>query len=124
MKNVINTIKEKKYIFWLFTISMNIVFSCGMFPITLKIDLIFSYLLTFFILGGLYSVLVSKLLYIPLINFLFNSIGLLIRYTIEYGEYTIEDKFTTINLVIMLVVVPICVSSFSILRKLIVKHIK
>ncbi|WP_310602843.1 hypothetical protein [Anaerosporobacter sp.] len=122
MENVIDIIKDKKKIFWIIVILINIVFSFGMFPLNSNRDSFLYYLLTFVILGGLYAVLITKVIYIQILNCLSFLVGLLIRYMVEYGEHTIETKFTINNMLIMLGVVPICILAISMLWKAIIKH--
>ena len=78
-------------------------------------------IISYGILGILFVSLLSsnKAIYVYSISLLFTTLGMILRYIIEYGEYSNTINFTQINIIMYLGIIPVfCTLIYYIIYKL------
>lgn len=119
MEKVMETIKKNKKSYLFSILFFNIFSGCFMFPLT--IEPVYFFLITivsYGTIGIIYTCIIEKrLLYVYLIIAASNLIGMVLRYILEYGEYSNEVNFTETNIIIAIIVIPFCITIVSYLIK-------
>lgn len=61
----------------------------------------------------------KRLIYVYLITAISNIVGMILRYILEYGEYSNEVNFNTVNVFVFIVVLPLfCVVVYYLIKKI------
>ncbi|MEI5907909.1 hypothetical protein WAK64_12670 [Bacillus spongiae] len=123
MEQFFNLIHKRKKLFWFITIFYIVFNGCFMFPFnrmaieangslnSFLIVVISAYVFIALLLGGLVR---NKGLTIFLLTLLFTSVGMVLRYILEYGEVSNTVNFTMRNIMITIVFIPLFVTLVNI----------
>lgn len=110
----------KRKMFTVMVYAWIVFFGCCMFPINMSRiseDLLFGLLIlvAYYDMADIFYGLYKKRpLFVFCSTFLFNTIGLLFRILLEWGEYSITRDLTSLNVWIYLILIPVLVTVFYI----------
>ena len=102
-------VEKKRKSFSILTFAFIIFFGCVSFPINIAEDnsfwlfMLIPYFYIAIILYGLYK---KRPLFVFSITFLLNSLGLLCRVLLEWGEYSMTRDLTQLNVGLYLILIP------------------
>ena len=110
MENIKSFVQKHKKSSWLVLISCLIFCGCFIFPLSNE-RWLFDFekarmiIVAYVILAILFASLLSsnKTIHVYSISLLFTTVGMILRYIIEYGEYSNTINFTQINIIMYLI---------------------
>lgn len=126
MENIKSFVQKHKKSSWLVLISCLIFCGCFIFPLSNE-RWLFDFekarmiIVAYVILAILFASLLSsnKTIHVYSISLLFTTLGMILRYIIEYGEYSNTINFTHINIIMYLGIIPVfCTLIYYIIYKL------
>ncbi|HAX73856.1 MAG TPA: hypothetical protein DCY20_10075 [Firmicutes bacterium] len=107
-------VQKHKKVSRLVLISYLIFCGCFMFPLSnerwsFNFEKAYMIIVAYGILAILFASLLSgkKTIYVYLISLLLTTVGMVLRYIIEYGEYSNTINFTQTNIIIYLGIIPV-----------------
>ncbi len=126
MENIRIFVQKHKKVSWLILISYLIFCGCFVFPLSnerwlFDFEKAYMIIVGYGILAILFASLLSsnKTIHVYLISLLFTTVGIILRYILEYGEYSNTINFTQINIIMYLGIIPvICTLIYWIICKL------
>ena len=126
MENIKVFVQKHKKLSWLVLIAYLIFCGCFVFPLSnerwsFDFEKAYMIIVAYVILAILFASLLSgnKPIYVYLISLLFTTVGMILRYIIEYGEYSNTINFTQINIIMYLCIIPVfCTLIYWIICKL------
>lgn len=100
MINVIRLIEQNKLKAWIVILISTIIFGYSFFPLAnMDIYIVYIYLLGYGFLSICLVILLKKFIFSYILVFLLTSIGMLIRFIVEYGEVFAKINFTLKNII-------------------------
>lgn len=126
MENIIIFVQKHKKVSWLVLIGYLIFCGCFVFPLSnerwsFDFEKAYMIILSYGILATLFTSLLSsnKSIHVYSISLLCTTVGMILRYIIEYGEYSNTINFTQINIIMYLGIIPVfCTLIYWIICKL------
>ena len=126
MENIRVFVQKHKKSSWLVLIGYLIFLGCFVFPLSnerwpFDFEKARMIIISYGILAILFASLLSsnKTIHVYLISLLFTTVGMILRYIIEYGEYSNIINFTQINIIMYLGIIPVfCTFIYWIICKL------
>lgn len=126
MENIRVFVQNHKKSSWLVLIGYLIFCGCFVFPLSnergsFDFEKVCMIIVSYGILAILFSSLLSsnKTIHVYSISLLFTTVGMILRYIMEYGEYSNTVNFTQINIIMYLGIIPLfCTLIYWIIWKL------
>lgn len=114
MENIRVFVQKHKKPSWLVLIGYLIFCGCFVFPLSnerwsFDFEKAYMIIVAYVILATLFASLLSgnKPIHVYSISLLFTTVGMILRYIIEYGEYSNTINFTQINIIMYLGIIPV-----------------
>src|SRR5699024_8236120 len=126
MENIRVFVQKHKKLSWLVVIGYLIFGGCCVFPLSnerwsFDFEKVCMSIVSYVILVTLIASLLgrNKTIHVYSISLLFTTLGMILRYIIEYGEYSNTINFTHINIIMYLGIIPVfCTLIYWIICKL------
>ena len=126
MENIRVFVQKHKKLSWLVLIGYLIFCGCFVFPLSNErwspdFEKACMIIVSYGILVTLFASLLgrNKTIHVYSISLLFTTLGMILRYIIEYGEYSNTINFTHINIIMYLGIIPVfCTLIYWIICKL------
>ena len=126
MENIRVFVQKHKKLSWLVLIGYLIFCGCFVFPLSnerwsFDFEKACMIIVSYGILVTLFASLLgrNKTIHVYSISLLFTTLGMILRYIIEYGEYSNTINFTHINIIMYLGIIPVfCTLIYYIIYKL------
>ena len=126
MENIRVFVQKHKKLSWLVLIGYLIFCGCFVFPLSnerwsFDFEKACMIIVSYGILVTLFASLLgrNKTIHVYSISLLFTTLGMILRYIIEYGEYSNTINFTQINIIMYLGIIPVfCTLIYYIIYKL------
>ena len=114
MENIRVFVQKHKKLSWLVLIGYLIFCGCFVFPLSnercsFDFEKACMIIVSYGILVTLFASLLgrNKTIHVYSISLLFTTLGMILRYIIEYGEYSNTINFTHINIIMYLGIIPV-----------------
>ena len=116
MNKLMDYVQERKKLFWFLTMFFIAFTGCFMFPLSKYLNNFtdyFIYVMYIIYIGLLLvGIIKNNLIAVYLLTLLFTTVGIGIRYLIEYGEVFVSENFNLLNILTFIIIYPASITLY------------